>query len=441
MTEDKLDDREKLDELLLHEPSDMRPLLKKILTSITPTQRENEAIQNIVIELTESCQKLASEDNIPLVDIVHVGSSSRGTHLRGDTDVDLFLRFQCQSKKEIKSFLERIAKRLEEVLYVRVTWKYSENPYLHFSMTKDNITFFIDIVGTVYIKDPTDLPWALTFGGMARTPFHSWYLSRKLNSQLKASVRLFKYWLKLKKCYGTGGITGFLSELLIIHFQSFMKCLEFLAKNTLDGFYLDLERHHASISELKKKFPHDCCVIVDPIDPNRNVAAGIQGFYSRFVMMRLQQEARKSILNPREDLQREVNAKAGWIKIHADFQKKPNNEDEQFLIMARIARMITAQLDNRGFSLQDVLIDAKSSNLFLKFTANHVPYFKRRGPPLDKPEEVKKFKEKNHDTFEQDGRIWARVKNTPPDVITWLKINSQNVQKILPVRLTIHVNR
>lgn len=425
--------------ILNHEPKSLRKILKDILTRISPTQEENRAINEIVANITDVCQKIAYQDHIPLVDVVHVGSSSRGTHLRGDTDIDVFLRFNCQTKKELEEYLKLLAPKLEQFLHTRITWKYSENPYLHFPVVSNNITFSVDVVGTAYIRSPSELTWALKLGGMARTPFHSRYLDQNLTPQLKASIRLFKYWLKLKKCYGTGGITGFLAELLIIYTRGFIACLDFMAKRSLKGLHLDMENHYPFLDAIKKKFPHDQCVIIDPIDPNRNAAAGIQGFYSKFVLTRLHQEAQNTIANPLSELQREVKPNDGWIKINVIFTKNPVNEDEQFLRLARIARMITAQLDKRGFWLQDVLINAQANEVFLKFNANRVPWVERRGPPLTKREEVKKFKEKNQITFERDGRVWARIKNNPEDVVSWLKANSSQVQEKVGVKITITI--
>ncbi len=428
-----------IDQWLSHEPSSVKEVLKQLLTLISPTPTENEAIRDVVKKLSRLCMDIARKKEIPLVDVVHVGSSSRDTHLKGDTDIDLFMRFRCHSKEEIKAFLQQVATALEKTLLINIVWKYSENPYLHFSIMEKDHTFLVDIVGIAFIQSPKDLQQSLKFGGMARTPFHSWYLEKKLNQSLKASIRLFKYWLKLKKCYGTGGITGFLAELLIIHCQGFMACLKLLTRTPMQGLYLDLEHHYSSVAEMKKRFPRDPCVVIDPIDPNRNAAGGIQGFYSKFLTRRLQREAKKTLLNPTTELNQEIQAGPGWVKINVHFKTPLVNEDERFLKMTRIARMTTSQLKTRGFQLEDVLINSKKDEIYLKFMDLHVDYFVRRGPPLDQPKDVKKFKEKNADTFEQEGRVWARVKNTPNDVISWMKKKQEYIQQVLSIKLHFEI--
>jgi tRNA nucleotidyltransferase (CCA-adding enzyme) len=92
-------------------------------------------------------------------------------------------------------------------------------------------------------------------------------------------VRLLKKFLKGVDAYGaeikTGGFSGYLCELLIIHYQSFIATLRAFAGYTqrvaidIKGYYTGKEK------ELNKLFP-ELLIIVDPVDEGRNVASAVQ---------------------------------------------------------------------------------------------------------------------------------------------------------------------
>jgi len=69
----------------------MKALYKKILEKITPSKQELLAEKKQVEEIKKKVKKIEGKHS----HIEWCGSSARGTHLKGDRDLDLFLMFKC----------------------------------------------------------------------------------------------------------------------------------------------------------------------------------------------------------------------------------------------------------------------------------------------------------------------------------------------------------
>jgi tRNA nucleotidyltransferase (CCA-adding enzyme) len=112
-----------------------------------------------------------------------------------------------------------------------------------------------------------------------RTPFHTDYVKKRLTKNLRNEVLLLKKFLKGINAYGaeikTGGFSGYLCELLVLHYEALVETLRAFAGYTqrividVEGYYTGRER------ELRLLFPEPL-VIVDPVDKGRNVASAVQ---------------------------------------------------------------------------------------------------------------------------------------------------------------------
>ncbi len=112
-----------------------------------------------------------------------------------------------------------------------------------------------------------------------RTPFHTDYVNEHLNKTLRGDVRLLKKFMKGIGVYGAeikiGGFSGYLCELLVLHFGSFSKTLQAFAQHMprrvidIEGYYFNRQR------DLELLFPEPL-IIIDPVDKARNVASAVQ---------------------------------------------------------------------------------------------------------------------------------------------------------------------
>jgi tRNA nucleotidyltransferase (CCA-adding enzyme) len=243
-------------------------IFSRVLEDIKPSDKELEESVYSINELTSRLKKIISND----VEIRVVGSIARGTQLRGDSDVDLFLLFSKKHSREKitadgVSYAKSIVKRKDE----RYEIKYAEHPYVRVYL--DSLGVKVDIVPAFKIDNIEDMGTAVD-----RTPMHVDFINTHFNNKQRDDVRVLKYLLKSQGIYGaeimTSGFSGYLCELLVYQFGSLLKLLE-AASEFKPPILLD-PRNKVAMHDpgLMKRFGSEF-VVIDPIDKNRNVAAGV----------------------------------------------------------------------------------------------------------------------------------------------------------------------
>jgi tRNA nucleotidyltransferase (CCA-adding enzyme) len=196
------------------------------------------------------------------VESMVVGSASRGTWVRGDRDLDVFLFYPPDLPREA---LERDGLALAREIALAhgdgYREKYAEHPYIN--ATVDGID--VDLVPCYRVASATAIRSAVD-----RTPFHTRYVMDRIGT-LVDEVLLLKLFSKAGGVYGsdqmTEGFAGYLTELLVLRYGSFMGVLEG-ASTWRPGTVIDLEEHATKVFS-------EPLVVVDPVDPNRNVSASV----------------------------------------------------------------------------------------------------------------------------------------------------------------------
>ena len=139
--------------------------------------------------------------------------------------------------------------------------KYAEHPYIN--ATIDSID--VDLVPCYNVASAAHIQSAVD-----RTPFHTRYITDKING-LVDDVLLLKRFAKAGGIYGsdqmTEGFSGYLCELLVLHYGGFTPLLR-AASEWGPHLKIDIE-HHAA-----KEFDEPL-IVIDPVDPRRNVAAAV----------------------------------------------------------------------------------------------------------------------------------------------------------------------
>ena len=111
-----------------------------------------------------------------------------------------------------------------------------------------------------------------------RTPFHTDYIKSYLDDNLVKEVRLLKRFMKGINVYGAeikvGGFSGYLCELLVLNYGSFLNVLSSVS-NWKKRTIIDYEGHYKGNNKIKEKFVEPL-IIVDPVDKERNVAAAVR---------------------------------------------------------------------------------------------------------------------------------------------------------------------
>jgi tRNA nucleotidyltransferase (CCA-adding enzyme) len=234
----------------------MPPFEARILKKILPSEEEDRRIQTVIREVLGILEKRIAAKGLDAKPLL-VGSVAKGVHLTG-TEIDIFVTFPPGTPREV---LEREGLALGEVLE-RPLRMYAEHPY-----TRGwSGGFEVEIVPCYRITEATQ-----RMSAVDRTPLHVDYVLGHLREGQPDEVRLLKAWAEGIGVYGAEakvlGFSGYLCELLVLKHGSFRGVLEgSLAWRP--GTVLELECPAARAFS-------EPLVVVDPVDPNRNVASAV----------------------------------------------------------------------------------------------------------------------------------------------------------------------
>jgi tRNA nucleotidyltransferase (CCA-adding enzyme) len=240
---------------------------QEILKKITPTQMDRAKIQALAKDLQQKVLRACQKQGVKAAVRVE-GSVAKDTWLKEEPEIDIFMRLpNTISRRTLSEIGLKIAR--EATKGARQVERFAEHPY---------IEAFLDGVrlNIVPCYDVAQGEWQ---SATDRTPFHTDYVKKHLTEGLRGEVRLLKKFLKGIDAYGaeikTGGFSGYLCELLILHHKSFIDTLSSFASYKqriaidMEGYYKGREK------ELKLLFPEPL-VTIDPVDKGRNVASAVQ---------------------------------------------------------------------------------------------------------------------------------------------------------------------
>lgn len=234
----------------------MKNIISKISKIVTPSkimEKSKKEISEIAFGLVKKeIEKFSEINGIELG-----GSFAKNTWLSRDADIDIFIKFKISTSEEK---FEKISKKIgfEALKNYSPYARYSEHPYVEAKIkdTKINVVPFYDVKIGEW-KSAAD-----------RSPFHTRLMKKSLTSEMRTQVRILKLFLKSNGIYGAEiakqGFSGYVSEVLIHHFETFENLINFVAEIKEDQI----------IGKTKKKF-NTPIIIIDPIDNTRNLAAAI----------------------------------------------------------------------------------------------------------------------------------------------------------------------
>lgn len=243
-------------------------VFERVLRNIKPSRKELKASVREVNVLMERLGKVMPRE----VEARVVGSVVRGTQLRNDSDIDIFLLFsKTRPRERITRDGMEYAKRIAGGKGDRYEIKYAEHPYVRVYI--GDIGVKADIVPAFKIDNIEDMGTAVD-----RSPMHADFMNAHLSGRQRDEVRLLKHLLDVHDIYGAeiaiGGFSGYLCELLVLHYGSLTKLLEGAAALRLPVVIDPKTGGQSGDPKLVKKF-NSQFIVIDPIDPNRNVAAGV----------------------------------------------------------------------------------------------------------------------------------------------------------------------
>lgn len=240
-------------------------MYERVSQRITPSEGDTKKVHNLSRDLIKQVEKEAANLKVDIKPLL-VGSIAKDTWIASNPEIDIFMIFpRTYTNKEIGELGLKIARK---VTGGKGEEQYAEHPYLRAEIEG----FQVDFVPSFEISDAKDL-----ISSVDRTPLHTLYIKKNLDESLKKEIRLLKQFLTGINAYGAeirvGGFSGYLCELLLIHYSSFQDLLEACTK-WRSQHIIDVEHLYSEVKEIKKIFSEPL-VVIDPVDPKRNVSAAL----------------------------------------------------------------------------------------------------------------------------------------------------------------------
>ncbi|MEM4633639.1 MAG: CCA tRNA nucleotidyltransferase [Candidatus Anstonellaceae archaeon] len=257
-------------------------VFSKVIKKIKPSPAESRKNFEVANGLMRRLEKVLP----PAIEVKLAGSLAKGTDLKGKNEFDIFLLFPRHYSRH-DMIMMGLSHARRAFADMKIESRYAEHPYLQVFAWN----FRADIVPAYKIGSVDEMGTAVD-----RSPLHTEYVNSHLDQKGKDEVRLLKQFMKNFGIYGAElrveGFSGYLCELLLIKYGSLLSLMEAASKWHQPAIVLE---GSMSEEEAKKKFSSPL-VVVDPVDPKRNVAAVVaQTSLSRFIF-----ECRRFLKSPSE---------------------------------------------------------------------------------------------------------------------------------------------
>jgi tRNA nucleotidyltransferase (CCA-adding enzyme) len=291
-----------------------RKIFKQVLKQIKPTAEDKKRLDGLSKKALKSVNQKVKKHKAK---VMLVGSITRNTWLPDKKEFDIFILFPERMKEaRMEKLGLEVGKAVISQLKGKYAIEYAEHPYV--SGLVDGID--IDIVPCFEIKSTEHLKCAVD-----RTPFHVRYIEKKLSLKLSDEVRLLKQFLKVNEMYGADakilGFSGYVCELLIIKYRSFVKFLK-ASLEWKPGEVIDIEKFYkkGEYPQLKRQFKNQVLILIDPTDKKRNTAAALspENFF------KLKKCAKLLLAKPSERMffQREIEPLSERELIHLQAKRR-----------------------------------------------------------------------------------------------------------------------
>lgn len=352
-----------------------------VLGQVKPSPSEKMRMMATSAAIISRIENLAEEHGLRIKAML-VGSAARDTWLSGAHDLDIFLA--VPEDDDLGAALE-----LARQVAPQHVEKYAEHPYVHARMEG----FEVDLVPCYLVDDASHLKSAVD-----RTPFHTRYVEGRIAGK-EDDVLLLKQFMKGVKVYGSelrvGGFSGYLAELLVLFYGSFV-CVLQQASTWRPGLILDPEVHGTACHD-------EPLTLVDPVDPGRNVAAAL----TRDKMLLFASAARSFLASPKIDFffappviplsdeQVEAHMAArGTMPILIEFAAPDVVEDILFPQLRKAESSIKALFERHGFSLLRSDVSTYRDRAVMLFEMEVWVLSnacRRMGPPVWQAEHIPRF--------------------------------------------------
>lgn len=418
-------------------------VLKEALSEAKPSQKEIDDIEKKLKDFLINFNRKLKSLKIN-AEVFVGGSYAKRTLIKKEKyDVDIFVRFDKKYiGKDISSLthkiLEGIKSNPERIHGSRDYFKVNVEPWI-----------FFEIVPVIKVSKPqeaeniTDLSY-----------FHVKYLNKKLKKGLSDDIILAKSFCHANRVYGAEshikGFSGYSLELLIQYYGSFLNFIRNIAKSKEDKIFIDAEKHYSNkkqiLMDMNSSKLESPIILVDPTFRQRNALATL----SYWTFKKFREACREFIAKP--DI-KFFKLKEADFKQVEDKAKKKKYDFVLFKISTEMQKGAIAgskllKFYNYLENSLDRYFDLKEKEFYYRNEQDADCFFvgkKReklviRGPPINKAEEVNRFKEKHKKTFVKNKVIYAKEEaksNFKDFIILWKEKNREVIKNMYITEIKI----
>lgn len=367
-----------------------------VLRKIKPSSEEYKKGYRVYSIVKKELEKSLKHNNVN-GKISLQGSFAKDTWISGELDIDVFVLFpEYYDRYWLENNGFKII--LEAFRNYNYIVRYAAHPYITVKIEGIDV----DVVPAFEVSDPSNIKSAVD-----RTPYHTKYVNTKLTERQRDEVRLLKKFMKGIGVYGAEikveGFSGYLVELLIIHYGSFRETLV-NASSWRPPIIIDIEGYY-TIRELVKKFQRKDIIVVDPVDPNRNVAAAVSKKSLTTFIAASRRYLEKPSLTYFFPTYQEINIsdllslrKTGIVALIFDISMLNIAPDILWGELKRTMRSVVRFMEDNDFRIIDYNIWTNEKDLALiviEVEEENIPlYTLHIGPPIYNREHSSKFLEK-----------------------------------------------
>lgn len=392
-------------------------LRDNVLKEIKPTSAEEKAVLAIASAVM---QKIRIPNAAPVLG----GSFAKGTWLKGNYDVDIYVKFSkaVYSGKNISIILEKELKKSFKELELL----HGSRDYFQLKM-KD---FKVEIVPIIEINH-ADEAENITDVSLLHVKWVSHH------RQLLDDMRMAKAFFKANRIYGAEsyiqGFSGYVLEILIVYYSGFEELIENIAKwEVSKRVVIDIEGYHkgkALIAELNKAKLFSPLILIDPVQKDRNASAGLSWeVYEKAIALAKSYLKKPSLkFFEKENITKALLKKKAGKNAFFMIEAKPV-EGKRDIVGAKLLKcfeFLKKELVSNEFKVLESGWEWEKDAVFWFIVPKEklsVSY-RHFGPPVAEAERLKQFKEAWHarKVLEKEGRAYVLAKRKFRDAKSLLK--------------------
>ncbi len=368
----------------------------KILMLIKPSKKEEEKMNKLA-------DSIISKIKIKDTKVTLGGSGAKNTWLRGNHDIDIYVKFDCGKFKDKSDELSDILNNSLKKSFKKVERLHGSRDYFHVKL-KD---YTVEIIPILNIKKEDDARNITDFSHL-----HVSYVRN--HSKLCDGVRLAKAFAMANEVYGAEsyirGFSGYVIELLVIHYKSFMNLIKSASK-WKDKEIIGNKNLAERLNPSKVQSP---LILLDPVQPDRNASAALSHEkYFKFI------EACKNFLKkPSEEFFKERKINLNELKkkgklIILKVNPIKNKLDVQGAKALKAFEHIKNELMRNEFRLIDSIFkfDENVSYFYYILDRKELNNLKKHyGPPVDNEKALEIFKNKYKNVVIDGNKSYTFIK-------------------------------